>query len=283
MALDLSIIIVSWNTRADLARCLESVRPALAGLAAETVVVDNGSHDGSGRMVRQRFPWVRLIATGANLGFAAGNNVALAQTTGRYRLLLNPDTVVHGDALAQLVAYADHEPRVGLLGPRLLNADGSLQHSCRRFPTLPALLFRNTLLGRLWPNNPYTRDYLMGDWTHDGPRPVDWLSGACLLARSEMLEQLGGLDERYFMYVEDMDWCRRAWAAGWQVTYLPSAVVTHAMGRASDQQPVAMVRAHHVSMVKYVRRHYGPAAAALAAPLIGLRCLLQLSPLGPRR
>jgi GT2 family glycosyltransferase len=273
--LDLSVIIVNWNTRDDVGRCLHSLEGAAPGLRVEVVVVDNGSRDGSARLVARRFPWVRLLALRANLGFARGNNLALAHTTGRYRLLLNPDTLVHGDALAQLVAYADSQPRVGLLGPRLLNPDGSLQASCRRFPTVSALLFRNTPLGTLFPRNPWARSYLMESDDHEAPRDVDWLSGACLLARAEMIAEIGALDERFYMYVEDMDWCRRAHDAAWRVSYLPSAVVTHAVGRSSDQRPLAMLRAHHVSMWHYVRKHHGLAAALAAAPLLAARVAAQ--------
>jgi len=270
---DLSVIIVNWNTRDDLARCLASLRPAAGHLALETVVVDNGSTDGSQRLVRREFPEVRLMPLGRNVGFAAGNNHALPRTTGRYRLLLNPDCIVHEGALEELVAYADAHRECGLLGPRLLNGDGSLQPSCRAFPTIGALLFRNTFLDRWWPHNPFGRGYLMDGWSHDRPRQVDWLSGACVLARAEVIEQVGGLDDRYYMYVEDMDWCRSVHQAGWQVVYLPTAVVTHLIGRASDQRPAAMIRQHHVSMVRYVAKHYGVAAAALAWPLIAARYL----------
>jgi hypothetical protein len=269
--LDLSVIIVNWNTRDDLGRCLTSLAPTRAMLACEVLLVDNGSRDGSARAVERRFPWVRVLALRSNLGFARANNLGLAATSGRWRLLLNPDTVVHGDALARLVAFADSRPRLGLLGPRLLNPDGSLQASCRSFPTVAALAFRNTPLDRLWPANPWARGYLMAGWDHDAPRPVDWLSGACLLARAAMIDQIGGLDPRFFMYVEDMDWCLRAHRAGWEVMYLPTAVVTHAVGRASDQRPRAMVQAHHWSMWQYVAKHYGPLAAAAAAPLIAVR------------
>lgn len=269
--MDLSVIIVNWNARCDLLRCLESLAPLRDRPDREVLVVDNGSRDGSAQAVRRRFPWVRLLATGRNLGFAAGNNRGLAVARGRYLLLLNPDTVVHGDALGQLVAAADAHPEAALLGPRLLNTDGSLQLSCRGFPTVAALLLRNTVLGALWPNNPWVHRYVMDDWPHDRPRTVDWLSGACLLARREFVESVGGLDERYFMYVEDMDWGRQAHTLGQAVIYLPSACVTHHIGRSSDQRPLAMVLAHHASMWHYVRKHYGLTAGALAAPLIALR------------
>lgn len=246
----------------------------------EVVVVDNGSSDGSAALVERRFSDVTVLALRRNLGFAAANNLGLARCAGRYRLLLNPDCVVHEGALAALVAYADAHPQVGLLGPKLLNADGSLQYSCRRFPTLSALLFRNTPLGRWFPGNPWAEAYLMAADDHDRPRSVDWLSGACLMARAEAIEEIGLLDERFFMYCEDMDWCYRAHRAGWQVHYLPGARVTHLVGRSSDRRPAAMTVEHHRSMARYVCKHHGPWVAAAVTPLLLARLLAVLGAAG---
>ncbi len=268
--MDLHCIIVNWNTRDDLGRCLDALRRQ-DGLALGVTVVDNASRDGSAAFVHRRHRWVDLLPLGRNLGFAAANNLALNRGSARYRLLLNPDCLVHAGALAALVAYADAHPDAGLLGPRLLNGDGSLQASCRSFPTVGALFFRNTVLDRWFPRNRWTRAYLMAEWCHDRPREVDWLSGACVMARDETIRDIGGLDERFFMYCEDLDWCRRAHRSGWRVVYLPTAVATHLVGRSSDHRPAAMVREHHVSMMRYVLKHHGPAAAAVAAPLIALR------------
>lgn len=281
--MDLSVVIVNWNAREDLGRCLVSLQPALGGLRTETLLIDNASTDGSAALVARRFPWVRVVRLARNRGFAAANNVGLRQTTGRYRLLLNPDTVIHGDALRSMVDFADSSPEVGLLGPRLLNTDGSLQASCRRFPSLGAALLRNTPLGAWWRNNRWVAAYLMAEVSTQRPAPrapeprdVDWLSGACLMVRAAALPSLGLLDERYFMYCEDMDWSRRAHAAGWRVVYLPAAVVTHHMGRSSDRVPTQMVCEHHRSMVRYVAKHSGPVAGAVATPLVVGRALAVL-------
>lgn len=275
--MDLSICIVNWNTREDLARCLESIRENAGRLAYEVLVIDNGSSDGSPTLVRTRFPEVRLLANDTNRGFAAANNQGLRLARGRYVLLLNPDTEVHPRALERLVRFLDRRPDAGLVGCRIVNPDGSLQYSCRTFPTLGAILFRGTLLGRLWPGNPYTREYLMQDWPHDMAWPVDWVSGACLAVRREVLEQVGLLDERFFMYCEDMDLARRARDAGWQVYYFPEAVVTHAIGRSSDQNLWGMIVEFHVSMYryfdKYYRRHYGWGGNLLAAFWLASRAL----------
>jgi len=268
---DVSLGILSYNTRGYLRRCLASLfdphdpevleawrragRPVEAfpveGVTSEVIVVDHVSGDGSAAMVREEFPAVTLLEPGENLGFSGGNNLAYGSARGRYFLLLNSDTVVRPGWLTELIAYADAHPRAGLIGPKLLNPDGSLQYSCRHFPTLGAGFFRHTPLERLMPRNIYTRDYLMKDWDHNDARPVDWLSGACLLARRELIEEIGGLDDRYFMYFEDVDWAARAHRAGWEVHYTPAPVVLHEIGRSSDRRPKRMIVMHHESAYRY--------------------------------
>jgi GT2 family glycosyltransferase len=251
---DLSVCIVNWNTRGDLRRALTSVYSARITL--QVVVVDNASRDGSAEMVRESFPDVRLVEAGKNLGFARGYNRAAAEAEGRHLLILNPDTVVHAGALERLAGFLDSHREAGAAAPRLLNSDGSLQLSCRRFPTPLAAFFRNTVLGRLVPGNRYTRAYLMADWDHAEVREVDWVSGACVCIRREAWEEVGGFDEGFFMYAEDMDWCLRARGAGWRICYVPDAVITHHIGRSSDQRPLAMVVEFHRSMARFYRKHY---------------------------
>jgi hypothetical protein len=253
---DLSICIVNWNIRTDLEQALASVLNAGPGLGLQVVVVDNASRDGSAEMVRRRFPGVTLIESGENLGFARGYNRAAAESAGRHLLMLNPDTLVHPGALQSLVAFMDAHPRAGAVGPRLLNSNGSLQYSCRRFPTPRAALLRNTLLGRLIGRDRFTRAYLMADWDHRTPREVDWISGAAMCIRRQAWQEVGGFDEDYFMYAEDMDWCLRAHRLGWRIHYLPEAVITHRIGRSSDQRPLAMVAQFHRSMARFYRKHY---------------------------
>ena len=255
---DLSICIVNWNTRLDLEQSLISLAQAENEVSAEVIVVDNASQDGSPDMVRSRFPGVALIEGGGNLGFARGYNLAASRSSGRHLLILNPDTVVHAGALKRMVQYLDDNPGAGAVGPRLLNSDGSLQFSCRRFPTPLAAVFRNTFLGRLVRGNRYAREYLMADWDHSSPRPVDWISGAAMCVRREAWEKVEGFDEGFFMYAEDMDWCLRAHQAGYEVHYVPDAVITHRIGRSSDQRPLAMVTQFHRSMARFYRKHYAP-------------------------
>ena len=253
--MDLSICIVSWNVAGDLRRCLASIRAQRGAPRFEIIVVDNASADGSAEMVRREFPEARLIALDRNRGFAAGNNIALAEAAGRYLLLLNPDCVVPPDALQNLVAFADSRPEAGLVGPKLVYPDGRLQYSCRRFPTLKAAVFRDTILGRLWPRARAPGAYLMADWDHNDVREVDWLSGACLLARAEAIREVGALDERFFWGSEDVDWAFRMKAAGWRVLYTPEPTITHVVGRSTDQVAVRTVLRTHRSMFRLYRKH----------------------------
>jgi GT2 family glycosyltransferase len=265
---DLTVCIVSWNTCADLRQCLASVFACEGEVAFEVIVVDNASTDGSPDMVRREFPAAQLIANPVNLGYAVANNQALRLARGRYRLLLNSDTVVHGGALAAMVRFMDARPDAAAVGPRILNPDQTLQYSCRRFPRLATGLFRKVPLGRLIPDNRWNREYLMSDWRHDAVREVDWISGAAMCLRPQALEQVGLLDEGYYMYCEDLDWCYRARQAGWKIYYLPQAVVTHAIGRSSDQRPLRMVAEFHRSMLRFYRKHYAAHVPLLLRPFV---------------
>jgi GT2 family glycosyltransferase len=299
--IDVSIAILSWNAKGYLRRCLASlfrtgdaeVRQAwekagrpLSGVSPEAVsweviVVDQQSLDGSPEMVEAEFPEARLVRQAPNLGFAGGNNVAYRHASGRYFLLLNSDTVVTPGWLTELIRYADAHPQAGLIGPKLLNPDGTLQYSCRRFPTLAAGIFRHTPLERFEPKGRFTGDYLMRDWDHETPREVDWLSGACLLARRAMIDQIGGLDDGYFMYFEDVDWSYRAHEAGWDVHYTPTPAVLHEVGRSSDRRPKRMIVMHHQSAYRFFSRNSAFGKNAAAKLLLGagltVRALLTLA------
>jgi GT2 family glycosyltransferase len=231
--------------------------------------VDNGSTDGSPDLVRSEFPEVVLVANDDNVGYAAANNQGLALSRGRYLLLLNPDTRVVGDALATMVRYMETHPETGALGPQLRYPDGTLQPSRRRFPTFATALVESTVVQEWWHDNSILRRYYMSDTPDDEVHPADWLVGACLLVRRQVYEQVGGLDEGFFMYSEELDWCRRIRAASrgtpdqgrWQVVYLPTATVIHHEGKSSEQ----VVPARHIhfqtSKVRYFGKHHGPVQA----------------------
>jgi len=264
--LDLSVVIVNWNVRELLRRCLRSVLASqrLSGLAAEVIVVDNASSNGSTEMVKEEFPEVRLMANEENLGFTRANNQGIAASRGHYVLLLNPDTEVIGDALGAMVEYMDAHPDVGALGPMLLNPDGSVQSSRRRFPTLATAFLESTVFQwELSRDNRVLRRYYVFDRPNDEVQEVDWVTGACILMRRRAIEEVGLLDEDFFMYSEELDWCRRAKERGWKVIYLPEAKVVHYGGKSSEQ----VVPFRHIqfqrSKIIYFRKHYGLWPAAL--------------------
>ena len=247
----LSTVIVNWNTCAELEACLRSIGEE-DSIRLETIVIDNASPDDSVEMVKREFPGVLLIENKANLGFAKAANQGIQSSRGRYVLLLNPDSEVRPGALSAIVRFGDANPKVGIFGPKILNPDGSLQYSCRGFPTVAAGLFRNTILTKYFPRNSYIYDYLMLGWDHSEPRDVDWVSGAALVARRELLDDIGLLDERFYMYCEDVDLAYRAHQKNWRVTYCPLAVVVHACGRGSSKNPNRMIIEHQKSIFRYL-------------------------------
>ncbi|GAB4468057.1 MAG: glycosyltransferase family 2 protein [Armatimonadaceae bacterium] len=237
--------------------CLHSLRTATKDPATiETVVVDNASSDGSPDMVEAEFPEVTLIRLPTNTGFSGGNNVSFEGMTADYALLLNSDAFCAPGSLDTLIQFADATPDAGIIGPKVVNPDGSLQYSCRRFPTFAAGVFRNVYLGRLFPGNKPAADYLMQDFDHASVREVDWVSGCALLIRRECLAEIGPLDDKtFFMYCEDMDWCLRAHQADWKVLYFPNTVITHAIGKSSDNAADRMILEHSRSMWKFYKKH----------------------------
>lgn len=282
MSVELSIIIVSWNVVSLLGDCLRSIFGASGESSAvdvpyEVYVVDNASSDGTTDMVRREFPQVKLIANPANLGFTAANNIALRRCQGRYIMLLNPDTRIVGDALKTMLGYMRQHADVGVVGPQLRYADGTLQSSRRRFPTLMTALFESTLLQQWFPRNRWAQRYYVADMPDDKAQDVDWVTGACMLARSEVISRVGLLDESFFMYSEELDWCRRIRAAGWRVVYLPEAVVIHYEGRSSGQ----VVAARHIhfesSKVYYFRKHHGLAQAEFLRAFLLLTYVFRLA------
>jgi N-acetylglucosaminyl-diphospho-decaprenol L-rhamnosyltransferase len=282
--LDLSVVIVSWNTRELLARCLSSVlaagssaneatqRGSADRLSLEVMVVDNASADGSAQMVRERFPKVGLLANTENLGFARANNQMVPSCAGRYVLLLNPDTVVDPGALQALVAFMDEHPTAGAAGARLLNEDGSLYPSCQPAPSLPREFWRLFHLDAVWP----LARYRMEQWDATTPREVDVVQGACLILRRAMLDQVGLLDEDYFIYSEEVDLCHRLRKRGWQLWWVPQAVVTHYGGQSTRQVARTMFLRLYQGKVLYFRKNHGRGAAQLYKLILLAAALVRL-------
>jgi GT2 family glycosyltransferase len=265
---DLSIIILNWNTVRLTRACLESIYAYPPDCPFEVIVADNASSDRSREMVREEFPQARLIHHSTNLGFCAGNNRAAEQANGKYFLFLNSDTEVFPNALNILVDYLNKHSNAGIIGPKLLNPDGSLQYSCRRFPNMGTGFFRNTPLGRLFPQNKFAGDYLMKDFDHASVRDVDWLSGAALCSRADLWRELGGFDEAYYMFCEDVDVCYRAHEKGWEVVYVPDAVITHHIGQSTNLVPARMTYYFHRSMYRFYQKHYAAKTPLIVRPLI---------------
>lgn len=255
--MDLSITIVNYNSGDLLEQCLNSVWGEGSEIEFEIFVVDNGSSDDSLGRIREAFPGVNLIRNEDNLGFARANNQAVKRSRGRYVLLLNPDTILRAKALERMVHFMDKYPRAGAVGAKLLDPEGTIQLSCRCFPSYRTALFnRYSLLTKLLPSNKFSREYLMADWGHSSAREVDWVSGACLMVRREALEEVGLLDERFFMYVEDVDWCYRAKQKGWKVYFVPQAEVVHYIGQSSRKAGRKAIIEHHRSMYRFYRKHH---------------------------
>lgn len=266
--MDLSVIILNWNTKEETRACLKSLFGQAHRHAVEVIVADNASSDGSREMLAAEFPSVCVVAHAGNLGFCAGNNRAVPAASGRYVLFLNSDTLVTAGALDALIAFADANSDIDIVGPKVLNPDDTLQYSCRRFPDLGAGFFRNTPLGRLFPKNRYATNYLMSDWDHATVRDVDWVSGCALLIRREALDRAQGFDEGFYMYCEDVDLCYRVHEAGWRVVYFPDAVIYHIIGRSTNQVPTRMTYFFHRSMYRFYKKHYARRTSLFLRPLI---------------
>ncbi|HUR23769.1 MAG TPA: glycosyltransferase family 2 protein [Acidimicrobiales bacterium] len=257
---EVSAVVVSFNSAADLPDCLRSLR---SEGVADVVVVDNASTDSSVEVVRRVDAEARVVQTGANLGFGSAANRGAAVTTGDHLLILNPDTVVEPGTVKALAEALDRDPGLAAVGPRLENVDGSLYPSVRRFPDL-TVAFGHAFLGLVWPQNPATRRYRMLDSDHDrSAAEVDWVSGACVLVRRTAFEMVGGFDEGYFMYVEDVDLCWRLGQAGWRIGYEPAGRVVHALGGSSRLVPYRMIAEHHRSLLRFVSKSSAGARRAI--------------------
>jgi N-acetylglucosaminyl-diphospho-decaprenol L-rhamnosyltransferase len=271
---DLGIVIVSYNTRDDLGRCLDSIAASTGRYSSHVMVVDNDSSDGSAELVRSTYPWVDLVTSGRNGGYAFANNLGLralgfaggegATSMPRYALLLNPDTILPPDALDTLVGFMDRNPEIGVTGPRLVRRDGSLDRACRRsFPT-PAISFYHVVgLARLFPRSERLGRYNMTYLDDTVETDVDSVVGAFMLLRSTALQEAGLLDERFFMYGEDLDLCYRIKEHGWRVHYYPAVKVLHVKGAASRKNTDQATAAFYDAMKIFHDKHYRAQCSAL--------------------
>ena len=265
-SIDLSIVIVSWNVATLLAECLESIfnnafvqsRPAEDPIRLEVIAVDSASEDDTVTMIQRRFPQVHLLPQESNVGYTRGNNIGLAAAEGRHILLLNPDTVVLGNALGEMVHYLDEHPDVGIVGPFTLNTDGTQQSTRRRFPTVKLAYFESTWLQPFAPRRMLDQ-YYMNDVPRSGTMNVDWVQGSALMLRRQVYEEIGGLDERYTMFSEELDFCKRAKDAGWRVVFLGTAQIIHHGGKSTEQVAANKHIYFQESKLRYFKKHHGSA------------------------
>ena len=250
--MDLSVIIVNWNTKDLLCQCLDSLFQKAEGIEMEIFVVDNGSIDGSVAAVRKKFPEVRLIESPVNQGFAKANNQALSVSKGRYLLLLNPDTQVKDEAIPPMLSFMNAHAEAGVVGAQLLNADGSKQNSIANFPSLATELLNKSLLRRLFPEK-----FPGKEMDYPAPVEVDSVIGACIMVRRKALEQVGLLDEEYFLFLEETDWCYRMKKAGWKIYHIPQAEVLHFQGKSAEAEKGKARIEYYRSRYHYFRKNRG--------------------------
>jgi GT2 family glycosyltransferase len=254
--MDLSIILVNYNSGRYIFSCLESIRSSLLDVKYEVTVVDNGSRDGSREKIREEFPDVRLLENRENVGFGRAVNQALPECGGKVILILNPDVTLLPGSVKNALRFLEENGEVGLLLPKLLNPDRSIQFSCRTFPSLAVFAFRRTPLGRIFPDHKILRRHLMADWNHEGVREVDWGLGACMLIPRAAMNGSALFDERFFLYFEDMDLCFRLKREGRKVVYYPEAVMTHHHVRQSAQGFLRREKWEHLkSLLKFYWKH----------------------------
>ncbi|MBT3185671.1 MAG: glycosyltransferase family 2 protein [Nitrospina sp.] len=278
--MNLSCIIVNYYNSAPLKNCLESVTRTLQKISFEVIVVDNSQDDPGMASIKESYPQICYIQNSTNVGFARANNQAVQSAQGEILLFLNPDTILTDQAIEKMVAHLKSNADIGALGPKVLNTDGSLQYSCRRFPTFMTGFFnRYSLLSRWFPDNPYTVRYLMKDFGHDEIREVDWLSGCCLMVLRTAFEKAGGFDEHYFLFNEDVDLCRAIHQNGFKVMYFPSAKITHHISTSNSKVPMDIIIKRHLGMSHYYGKHHGKnfATRTIVNIAISLRCLSQLA------
>ncbi len=265
----LSLVVVNFNTRDLLRACLHSIEKSEEAPSAELFVVDNASSDGSADMVASEFPWARLIRCDSNRGYACANNLALRQSTGEYLLLLNPDTVLPPSALKEMAAFMDAHPEAGIAGPKLVREDGSLDLACRRsFPTPEVSFYRMLGLSRLFPESRRFGRYNLTYLDPDRPAEVDSVVGAFMMVRAAAADQVGFLDESFFMYGEDLDWAYRIKSKGWKVLYNPAVVVLHHKGASSRRHPRKTIVEFYRAMHLFYRKHYAAGTNSLLGMLI---------------
>ena len=265
----ISIGIISFNTKDMLCDCLDSIGDQSGSYLESTIVVDNASTDGSQQLLKDKYRKVELIENKQNKGFASAANQIIKKTDGDLALILNTDTLLHNKSIESLVDFMKSCPQAGVVGPLLLNPDGSNQASGRRFPSFFDASI-HAFLGVIAPKNRFTRRYKLLDWDRNNKREVDWVSGAAICLRKKAVKDIGLFDENYFMYVEDMDLCYRLWENGWKVFLLPEAKVTHHIGQSSKQFNNQMIKEFEKSIFRFFQKQNVNSLKRFLSPMIWL-------------
>jgi hypothetical protein len=267
---DVSIVIVSWNTRDVLRDCLKSVYNQTRSIEFEIIVIDNASRDGSAAMMKLDFPQVILIENSVNMGFATANNQGMAFARGRYVLLLNSDTVVLDDAIGKTVVFAENHSDAAVVGCRVLHPGGKLQQTCFMYPSLVNMLLESSYLYKLFPQNRFFGREQMTWWDRNDVHQVKVVDGCFMLVRRQAIEQVGLLDEQFFMYCEETDWCYRFEKAGWKMLFTPDAEIVHLGGQSSRQTSIQMTLQLRGSILLFIKKHRSWPAYMLSCILVWL-------------
>ncbi len=281
--IDVSIVIVSWNTRDITRNCLKSIYAAAGDVAFEIILIDNKSCDNSAEMVAAEFPMVRLLCNGTNAGFAAANNQGMAVSRGRHVLLLNSDTVVLDGAIAKAVAFADANPKAGMIGCQTRCLNGDIQYNCYLFPSLLNLALSLTKLQVLFWHQPFFGRYRLGWWDYQSVREVDGIAGCFMLARKAAIDHVGPMSEEYFMYSEDTDWCWRFHRAGWKVFYTPEPRIVHLGGSSTAQAATDMHLMERRSLLMFLEKKSGKLVRWIANGMFCVATLMRVLLLSVQR
>ncbi|GJL77333.1 MAG: hypothetical protein NPINA01_03220 [Nitrospinaceae bacterium] len=277
--MDLSILIINYRNSRTLLDCLDSIFKTIYGLRFEVIVIDNNSEDEGFESVEEKFPQVCFVRNRANRGFGKANNQAAKIAKGDILLFLNPDTRLTDNAAQSMVAQLKTDSGIGALGPKVLNNDGSLQYSCRTFPTVWTGLFnRYSLLSRLFPNNRFTSRYLMKDFNHKEIKQVDWVSGCCMMVSNAVFKKVGGFDENHFLFNEDVDLCLTLKHHGYKTLYFPLATVFHEITTSNHKVPQHIILKRHLGMSHYIEKHFigNPILGFVIHAMIAVRYFTQL-------
>jgi len=264
---EVSVVVVNWNTQDILRDCLKSIYEQGGEIDLEVIVIDNASTDGSVEMVKKDFSQVTLIENPQNRGFAAANNQGIDISKGRYVLLLNSDTVVLDNAIAKTAAFADSHPEAAVVGCRVLNPDRTLQPTCFMFPSILNMLLSSTYLYKLFPKNKFFGRERMTWWDRNDIKEVDVVTGCFMLIRQKAIQQVGTMDEQFFMYGEETDWCYRFKEAGWKILFTPCAEIIHLGGQSAQKRATTMVVQLRKSILQFMKKHHGPLTYRIACLL----------------